>query len=191
MCPLTRLSVHYLAARNLVMLFLLAFVINISETSAQITPPEIRCITVESTGEVTLHWLAPADTGTSFGGYHFFMSNQLSGPYVPIDSVFSFTTLTTTISGVNANTTSLYFFIKTREGCCSQYSLASDTLRSIRMIVTALSNEVVRLNWNRIHNPPLPSTGSAYTLYKELSNGIFFTLQNVNRYYHNRYEYFL
>ena len=95
------------------------------------------------------------------------MSNQLNGPYVPIDSVFSFTTFTTTITGVNANTASLYFYIKTREGCCSQYSVASDTLRSIRMIVTALSNEVVRLNWNRIHNPPLPSTGSAYTLYKD------------------------
>jgi hypothetical protein len=40
MCPLTRLSVLYLAARNLVILFLLAFVINISETSAQITPPK-------------------------------------------------------------------------------------------------------------------------------------------------------
>ncbi|MBK8876221.1 MAG: gliding motility-associated C-terminal domain-containing protein [Bacteroidetes bacterium] len=173
MFRLSHLSVHYLFTRNLVMLFLIAFVINVSESSAQITPPEIRCITVESSGEITLNWLAPADTGTSFGGYHFFMSNQLNGPYVPIDSVFSFTTFTTTITGVNANTASLYFYIKTREGCCSQYSVPSDTLRSIRMIVTALSNEVVRLNWNRIHNPPLPSTGSAYTLYKELSNGVF------------------
>jgi hypothetical protein len=41
------------------------------------------------------------------------------------------------------------------------------------MIVTPLSNEAVRLNWNRIHTPPLPSTLPNFTVAKELSTGVF------------------
>jgi hypothetical protein len=41
------------------------------------------------------------------------------------------------------------------------------------MIVTPLSNEHVRLNWNRIHTPPLPTTSPDFVLSKELTTGVF------------------
>jgi len=151
----------------------LLFLISASKIQSQPTPPQVRCISVESNGNITLTWLAPVDTGNVFGGYHIYYGNAPSGPYSPVDSIFNYGTLTTTITSVNANNTTLYFYLKTRDGCCSNYSVASDTLRSIRMIVTPLSNETVRLNWNRTHTPPLPSTLSSFTLSKELTPGVY------------------
>ncbi len=158
---------------------LLFFVFSINEILAQPTPPSIRCVSVESNGMVTLSWIAPTDTGTVFGGYHIYSSPGPSGPYAPVDSIFNYNTFTTTLTGVNASNTVLYFYIKTREGCCSNYSIASDTLRSIRMIVTPLSNEHVRLNWNRTHTPPLPTTSPLFSLSKELSAGIYTTFASL------------
>jgi len=140
---------------------------------SQPTAPSLRCISVEANGNVTLTWIAPLDTGTAFGGYHIFSSPSAGGPFTPIDSVFNYNTLTITLPGTNANNSSLYFYLKTREGCCAIYSASSDTLRSIRMIVTSLSNERVRLNWNRTHIPPLPTTISSFNVSKELSPGVY------------------
>src|SRR4029078_10965058 len=153
--------------------FLLAAIVILIITTdflmAQPTPPSLRCISVLSNGNVTLNWVEPVDTGTVFGGYHIYSSNFASGPFTPVDSIFNYSTLTTTITTVNANNTTLYFYIETREGCCAIYSVPSDTLRSMRMIVTPLSNEHVKLNWNRTHNPPLPTTISSFTVSKELT----------------------
>lgn len=140
---------------------------------SQPTPPRIRCISVESNGNVTLMWQAPVDTGTLFGGYHIYSATSLSGPYSLADSLFNYNTFSTTLTGVNANNTTLYFYIRSRQGCCNTYSSSSDTLRSMRMIVTSLSNETVRLNWNRIHTPPLPSTLSSFVVSKELTAGVY------------------
>lgn len=146
---------------------------------AQTLPPQIRCISVESNGNVTLTWIASSDTGTAFGGYHIFSASSASGPFVPADSIFSYSTLTTTLTNVNANNTILYFYLRTREGCCSVYSVPGDTVRTIRMIVTPLSNETVKLNWNRIHTPPLPSTLSSFVLSKELTTGVYTNFRSL------------
>ena len=149
------------------------------QLSAQPSPPSLRCIAVESNGTISLTWLAPPDTGLLFGGYHIYSSNFANGPFTAVDSIFNYATLTTNIATVNANNATLFFYIRTREGCCANYSLSSDTLRSMRMIVTPLSNEHVRLNWNRIHIPPLPTTLSTFALSKELTPGVFTAFRNT------------
>jgi hypothetical protein len=146
---------------------------------AQPDPPSLRCISVEDNGNVTLTWITPLDTGAAFGGYHIFYSAGIGGPYTTADSIFNYTTTTVTVNAVNANNTTLYFYIKTREGCCSNYSVSSDTLRSIRMIVTPLSNERVRLTWNRIHTPPLPTTSTNSAVSKEITTGTYSLFRNT------------
>lgn len=150
-----------------------------AESLAQPDPPSLRCISVEDNGNVTLTWIAPADTGASFGGYHLYYASGINGPYTAADSIFSYTTTTFTVTSVNANNNTLYFYIRTRESCCSNYSISSDTLRSIRMIVTPLSNERVRLTWNRIHTPALPTTSSNSAVSKELIPGTFSLFRNT------------
>ena len=174
----TSVTTCYLIRAFLILLCCSIFV-NSKMAFAQPTPPSLRCISVEANGAVTLNWLAPSDTGNVFGGYHISYSNTINGPFIGIDSVFNYSILTTTIPGVNANNTTLYFYIRTREGCCAIYSIPSDTLRSMRMIVTPLSNESARLNWNRIHTPPLPSTLSNFIVSKELTPGVFTTFKTT------------
>lgn len=164
--------------RKLILL-LLAFTLS-GEVMAQPTAPSLRCISVDPSGSVTLTWLTPADTGSTFGGYHIYYATAQSGPYSVVDSIFNYNTLTTTITTVNANNATLWFYLKTREGCCINYSAASDTLRSMRMIVTPLSNEQVRLNWNRIHLPPLPSTLPGFNIEKEIIAGNFVSFRTTN-----------
>lgn len=164
--------------RKLILPVLLIFTLS-GDVAAQPTPPSLRCISVEPSGAVTLNWLTPADTGSSFGGYHIYYAAAQSGPYAVVDSVFNYNLLATTITTVNANNATLWFYIKTREGCCINYSVASDTLRSMRMIVTPLSNEQVKLNWNRIHHPPLPSTLPGFTVEKEIVTGNFFSFRST------------
>ena len=154
----------------LFLIFLLCFT---GLINAQPTPPSLRCISVETNGNVTLTWLEPSDTASAFGGYHIFSSPSAGGPFIAADSIFNFNTFTTTITSVNATNNTIYFYIQTREGCCNSYSVSSDTLRSIRMIVTPLSNEHVRLNWNKTHTPPLPSTLSNFVVAKELTPGVY------------------
>lgn len=162
-----------------VMLIAAFMLVNISVAFSQPDPPSLRCISVENNGNVTLTWITPADTGAVFGGYHLYYSSALSGPYSAADSIFNYNTTTTTVINVNANNTTLYFYIKTREGCCSNYSVSSDTLRTIRMIVTPLSNERVRLTWNRIHTPALPTTSINSVISKEISSGNFTVFRNT------------
>jgi len=156
---------------RLMLIVLMLFTCQIS--LAQLSPPSLRCISVEPNGAVTLTWITTPDTGSVFGGYFIYGSPSANGPFSPYDSVKVHGTQTFTINGVNANNFTFYFYIKTREGCCNTFSAPSDTLRTIRLVTTPLSNEQVRLTWNAI-SKPLPSTASnQYTLSKELTPGVF------------------
>ncbi|MBL0340499.1 MAG: gliding motility-associated C-terminal domain-containing protein [Bacteroidetes bacterium] len=160
-------------------LALILILVHSHQSNGQPSPPSLRCISVGLSGAVTLNWIPPIDTGTVFGGYHVSYSTNTAGPFLPVDSIFNYNTLTTTINSVNANNTVLFFYIKTRAGCCTNYSVPSDTLRTMRMIVTPLSNESVKLNWNRIHTPPLPTTLANYIVSKELTSGAYTTFRTT------------
>ncbi len=156
-----------------VLILSLVLVSLFSSGSAALSPPSLRCISVLPNGNINLDWVVNSDTGSVFGGYHIYFSNNISGPFAIIDSIFAYATTSYIHTGVNANNSSYYYYIKTRDGCCSNYSLSSDTLKSIRLILTPQSNEVVRINWNRIHTPPLPTTVSGMKVQKDIPGPAF------------------
>lgn len=150
-----------------------AFLFVINGAAAQLSPPSLRCITVEASGAVTLTWVANPDTGNVFGGYFIYGSPSANGPFTLYDSVKVHSVQSFTVTGVNASNFTFYFFIKTREGCCNTFSAPSDTLRTMRLVATPLSNEQVRLTWNLISNP-LPGTASSnHIVSKELTAGTY------------------
>lgn len=150
-----------------------ALTLMVSSSHAQLSPPSLRCISVETSGAVTLTWVANPDTGTAFGGYFIYGSPSANGPFSLYDSVKVHSVQTLTITGVNASNFTFYFYIKTREGCCSTFSNPSDTLRTMRLVATPLSNEQVRLTWNLI-STPLPGTAAPnHTVSKELTAGTY------------------
>ncbi|MFM7053518.1 MAG: gliding motility-associated C-terminal domain-containing protein [Bacteroidota bacterium] len=156
---------------RLMLMVLMLFIGQIS--FAQLSPPSLRCISVEPNGAVTLTWITTPDTGSVFGGYFIYGSPSANGPFSLYDSVKVHGTQTFTINSVNATNFTFYFYIKTREGCCNTFSAPSDTLRTMRLVTTPLSNEQVRLTWNAI-SKPLPSTASnQYTVSKVLTPGVY------------------
>lgn len=148
-------------------------------TFAQLSPPSLRCISVESNGAVTLSFITTPDTGSAFGGYFIYGSPSANGPFSLYDSVKVHNLQTFTINSVNATNFTFYFFMKTREGCCNTFSGASDTLRTMRLVVTPLSNEQVRLTWNLISNP-LPTTSNGlHDVSKEINAGTYTTFRST------------
>ena len=136
-----------------------------------ILPPEIRCISVNITGDVTLKWIIPSDTSGCFKSYHIFYSTSLSGPFTFLDSITNVNTTTYTHTGANANSQSLYYYIETHFGCVVlQISNPSDTLQTILLDVTT-GTGTADLTWNKIHEPLLPSSSAWYRIYREYPPG--------------------
>ncbi|HNQ12652.1 MAG TPA: gliding motility-associated C-terminal domain-containing protein [Bacteroidia bacterium] len=141
-------------------------------------PPELRCLSVASNGNITLNWVAPVDTGYGFSGYYIYTAPALAGPYVLIDSVTNYFSNTYVHSGAGGNNASVYYSIKTRESCANLFSDPSDTLRSIFLTVNNVAGNA-SLNWNHPRIPLLASHSGWYRIYKEYPLGTWSLLDSV------------
>jgi len=136
-------------------------------------PPDMRCASVVSNGDVWLTWIPPVDTMNSYNSFHIYSSTSLSVPFTLVDSVFGVGQNSYTHTGANANTQSLYYYIKTRSGCNGvYYSISSDTLQTIFLNVVNSGAGTAVLTWNPIHNPNLPTSLGWYHIYREYPPGI-------------------
>jgi len=139
-------------------------------------PPEIRCISVNPNGDVTLNWIPPVDNFNSYNSYVIYSSSSPSGPFNIIDTIFNITTTSYTHVGANANTNSIYYYIKTLSGCGGapmNFSVSSDTLNTILLSAANSGTGNAVLNWNPIHSPLLPTSSSWYYIYREYPAGIW------------------
>lgn len=134
--------------------------------------PQPRCVSVLPSGDVTLTWSSPVDTGGTFNAYMIYSSNVMAGPYTVIDSIFTLGTTTYTHVGANANTAPVYYYIRTRSGC-NELSSAIDTVRSMLLNVSNPLNGTAQLNWNTIATPPIPSSTGVYNIYLEYPAGVW------------------
>ncbi|MBE0641040.1 MAG: hypothetical protein IH599_03335, partial [Bacteroidales bacterium] len=136
--------------------------------------PDLRCVSVQPNGDVSLSWLPP-DTSVIknlFDSYHIYTSTNINGPYIVVDSVYGYNTTTYTHVGANANNLPRFYYVKTRSGCGGkQYSAPSDTLRAMSINVTNIGNNTAQLLWNPIHTPLPPSSSGIYQVYLEDDNG--------------------
>jgi gliding motility-associated-like protein len=138
------------------------------KTTPILDPPSFRCVAVQPNGDVTLSWVPPVNLANSFNSYHLYSSNSPSGPFTEIDSIFNWATTSYTHVGANAQTHSVYYYLKTRSGCAGLfYSHCSDTLKTILLDVTNPNTGNVNLSWNPIHNPPLTTSLGMYYIYRE------------------------
>jgi hypothetical protein len=134
--------------------------------------PQLHCTEVLSNGDVKLTWDIPSDTAGTFDSYHIYSSPALGGPYTLIDSVFTLSQNTYTHTGANAQTSSLYYYIRTRSGCFGNVlSPAIDTVRTILLNVTNPGDGTAILSWNPISVPLLPSSSNTYNIYEEYPAG--------------------
>jgi len=151
------------------------FRINRASGSA-IVSPSLRCLSVQSNGDVVLSWVL-TDTSTLsnlFNAYLIYSSTNPAGPFSRIDSVFSYSTTTYTNVGANANNVSHYYYVQLRYQNGSLTSAPPvDTLHSVMLTVTNPGNGTAQLNWTPLATP-LPHTSLKwYHVYREYPTNVW------------------
>ena len=135
-------------------------------------PPIMHCIEADNNGSVTLSWVAPADTGLSFNGYYIYSATSPAGPFTVIDSIFNYNNTTYNHATANVLNTPRYYYLRTFCVCGLSFSINSDTLQAIRLVVNNVGG-IAQLTWNPIHVPPLASSAPRYHIYKEYPAGVW------------------
>jgi gliding motility-associated-like protein len=132
--------------------------------------PELRCLAVQPSGDVELHWI-PITNDSSFIRYDIFSATSASGPFSLVGSANTLSGSSFTHSGANANNGTVFYYISTYAGCTPNNATALDTLQTILLDVNAVSNNIAGLSWNKISDP-LPTTSSSwYSVLREFPTG--------------------
>ncbi|MBL7919482.1 MAG: gliding motility-associated C-terminal domain-containing protein [Bacteroidia bacterium] len=137
---------------------------------AQVGPPSLRCLQVLQNGDVTLTWLQPSDPGNIFDSYDIYYSTTaLAGSFNIIGTVNAINTTTFTHIGANANTGKVYYYIRTKfNSGGNSTSAPSDTLKTIFLnLINTAGAPDVKILYNNIHQPALPTSGGSYTILRE------------------------
>ena len=135
---------------------------------AQLNAPVLKCVSVlDASGGGQLNWIIPADPSGTFSKYEIYKSVSPGGPFSIAGTVTNYVQNSFVVIGTSANVQSQYFYVKTVD-TGNQSSAPSDTLRSIFLNIVWSFDGVVRLNWNKIHNPLFASSASTFTLSREL-----------------------
>ena len=126
-----------------------------------IEPPQLRCLSVDNAGGVTLTWL-PLTNTDNFLRYEIYYSNSITGPFSLVGQVTNASTTTYTHSTANALVQAqCYYYVAT---CSSTQSLPSDTLCTIEFYLSNYGNGIAVLNWREMRHPSLPSSSSSYDI---------------------------
>jgi len=153
--------------------FLILLLFVVSSQSFALLPPALRCISVLNDGKISLNWMIPTDIA-GFNSYHLYRSNALSGVYVKIDTIFNVNQTSYIDLNVNANNQTFFYYIQCRS-IANVYTSSSDTLQSIRLVVTNTGTGLANLSWNAIHTPSLPTTSAFYQIYKSNALMLYWT----------------
>lgn len=161
--------------------FLILFFIVILGAKAQVSPPSLRCIACNATGDLTLTWVIPSDPGGQFFSYQIYSSPTAFGTYTLVNSVNTYTINTYTHTGANGNTQSRYYYLKTRWGATgTNTSVASDTLRSIYLNLSNPNDGTALLIYNNLHTPKLGSSATNFNIYRENPTPSWVNIKNTS-----------
>ena len=143
----------------------------ISGLWAQPGPPDLRCLEVLSSGNVKLHWIPAQDPSGQFFSYEIYASSRPASGYTLAGTVGALATGTFVHINAGANGTSAYYFMRTRYGSGgTDISAHTDTLRSIFLNIIPAAIDL-KLVYNGLKQPKLPSSSSTFTLQKEYPLG--------------------
>ena len=156
--------------------------ISIATIKITVVPPipDLRCVSVEDNGDVTLTWKFVDGAPPTAEPYMVYHSPTPNGPFNLIDSVY-FPQTTYTHVGANGDLSSQYYFLSTEEACgVLSSTLESDTLQSIFMNASPVNLGVMAgLSWNPLHDPSLPTTFPDYDLFLKNPNTSFVNILNT------------
>lgn len=140
--------------------------------NAQVAAPDLRCLSVGVSGNVTLTWLKPADPGGQFTEYEIYHSVSATSGYSLIASLPVYNLTSYTHIGPNANTQSQYYYMRTKFSG-NAFSSHSDTLRSLHILVSVTSNSIATVSYNPLAVPNLTSSSLSYTVSRQKGGSPF------------------
>lgn len=111
------------------------------------TAPDLYCVSVEESGDVTLNWNPSVDLGSNFVSYE--VHTVQNGLVATINNI---NTTTFNHVGGNANNQSLSYFVLARGGCDGAFTSSSDTISTIHLTLTNPNNGTALLNWTGLPN---------------------------------------
>ncbi len=146
-----------------------------------IDPPKIHCTEVLPGGDVTLTWTIPPDPRATFNSYHIYSADNPAGPFIKIDSIFTYGQTSYTHVGANALNGPRYYYATSRSSCYGAfYSPPCDTVASMHLEVTPVGGgQIAQLDWNPVSNPLLPSSSNHYQIYREYPIGTWTLLDST------------
>lgn len=161
--------------------YIAGFILMVNVLTAQVNAPQLRCISVGLGGEVVLTWIPPNDPGGQFFSYEVFHSSLAAGPFTQVGTVTPIGTNTYTHATTLGTVQSQYYFVRTKFGAGgANTSTNSDTLRSIYLNPNNPLDGVAHLLYNNIKQPPLSSSSSSFSVYREFPAGTWVNIANTS-----------
>lgn len=147
-----------------------------------INSPQLRCMAVDSVGDVTLTWVLPSNLNANFVSYQIFTSNNKSGPYTQCANITVSAQNSYTVNGANANTISVFYYIITNSG---GLSTPLDTLETIFLSVANPGNGMADLSWNAMHVPLQSASTRLYKIYREYPTYVWTLIDTTRSLFYN------
>lgn len=155
---------------HLLVLLLSCFLLS-QPLKAALQPPEIKCVEVLANFDVLLHWEIPPDPTSVFDEYQIYYSTSIAGPYNLLGSVNNYAQNSFLHVNANAHIQILYYYIVTRSDApVYSYSIPSDTMASMRLVLSNPGNGTAVLNWNAM-TQAAPLT--VYEIFYEAPAGVW------------------
>lgn len=126
--------------------------------------PEVKCVTVNQNGSITLVWDPVVDTENSFQSYDLYSSaTGAQGSFVLAQSIAGVGTNTFTDATADGNFGTFYYYLTTASGCGgNRVSDRSEVAQSMYLSVTDPATGVALLNWNPVFAPVNSSTAEDF-----------------------------
>lgn len=162
------------------------FCLSLVLLKAQLPPPSLRCLEVINNGDIRITWVPVSDPSGQFFSYELYSSVNKNGPYMLVGSVNSLPVNNFIHTGALGNLQSRYYYMITRYGAGgTSQSKSSDTLRSLFLTITNIGNGIAQISSTQLKNPPLPSTASTYTIFREYPVMVFTPIYTSQNYWYN------
>lgn len=166
--------------------YIAVVILMINVLKAQVSAPQLRCLSVGSGSNVVLTWIPPNDPGGLFFSYEIFHSSLAGGPYTTIGTVTPIGTTTYTHATAAASIQSQYYYIRTKFGPAGiNTSSNSDTLHTIYLNPNNPLDGVAHLLYNNLKQPPLSSSTSSFSIYREFPVGNWVNIANTSNTFYN------
>lgn len=156
----------------------------------------IRCVSVDATGGVTLTWVLPPAANLSADGWTdytiYASSTNIVGSYsnIAVTPPISITQTSVTIPSAtllsilhaNATTQQIYFYIST-DNTTPNPTYFSNVVSTIYLTINNPGNDIADLYWNPVSNPLPQGSSTWYQIWREANNSNVWTLVDSTQSY--------